>query len=118
MIQMKKGKVTIAPRGDNSDIYVFEAKNTKVVNSNMSTADLITRVKVIGKSKKKGIPKVVATLKGKTQYGVCQRIYTRGSDETLKQVKKTAKQILEESGDIQQNISVKSPDVQIGRAHV
>lgn len=111
MIQMKKGKVTIAPRGDNSDIYVFEAKNTKVVNSNMSTADLITRVKVIGKAKKKGIPKVVATLKGKTQYGVCQRIYTRGSDETLKQVKKTAKQILEESGDIQQNISVKSPDV-------
>lgn len=111
VIQMKKGKVTIAPRGSNNDIFVFDTKNTKVVNSNMSTANLITRVKVIGTPKKKGTSKVVATLNGKTQYGVRQRIYTRGSDETLKQAKKAAKQILEESGDIQQNISVKSPDV-------
>ncbi|MCI8962962.1 MAG: hypothetical protein HFG37_04525 [Eubacterium sp.] len=111
IIQMKKGKVTIAPRGNNSDIYVFEAKNTKVVNSNMSSANLITRVKVIGKSKKKSKTKVVSTVNGKTKYGVRQRIYTGGPDETLKQAKKAAKQILEEAGDIQQDISVKSPDV-------
>lgn len=111
IIRMKKNKVTIVPRGSNSEIFVFRAKNTKVVNSNVTTANLITRVKVIGKSKESGKTKVAATLNGLTKYGVRQRIYTRGSDETLNHAKKAAKQILDEAGDIQQDITVQSPDV-------
>lgn len=111
VLRMKKGKVTVVPKGSNSEIYVFKANNTKVVTNGRSTADLVTRVKVIGKSKKKGKNKVAATLNGLTKYGVRQRIYTRGSDETVKQAKKAAQEILDESGDIKQDITVQSPDV-------
>ncbi len=111
ILRMKKGKLAVVPKGSNSDIYVFKSNNTKVVNNSRSTANMVTRVKVIGKSKKKGKTRVVATLNGLTKYGVRQRIYTRGSDETIKQAKKAAKEILDESGDIKQDITVQSPDV-------
>lgn len=111
VLRMKNGKVTVVSRESNSEIYVFKSNNTKVVNNSRSTADLVTRVKVIGKAKKKGKNRVVATLNGLTKYGVRQRIYTRGSDETIKQAKKAAKEILAESGDIKQDITVQSPDV-------
>lgn len=111
ILRMEKGKVTIVPKGSNSEIFVFKPNNTKVVNNSRSTSDLVTRVKVIGKSKKKGKTSVVATINGLTKYGVRQRIYTRGSDETKKHAKKAAQEILEESGDIKQDITVQSPDV-------
>lgn len=111
MLQMNKGKVTVTTRGSNSEIFVFRSNNTKVVNNSRSTADLVTRVKVIGKSKKKGKNRVIATLNGFTKYGIRQRIYTRGSDETIKQAKKAAREILDESGDIKKDITVQSPDV-------
>lgn len=111
IIQMNKGKAAILPLGSNDDIYIFKPGNTKVVSNSRSTANLITRVKIIGKSKKKGKTRVVATLNGLTKYGVRQRIYTRGADETLKQAKKAAQEILDENGDIEKEITVQSPDV-------
>lgn len=111
MIQIKKGKVAVVPKGSNDEIFVFKANNTKVVSNSRSTANMVTRVKVFGKSKKKGKNRVIATLNGLTKYGVRQRIYTRGSDESLKQAKKAAQKILDESGDIKQDITVQCPDV-------
>lgn len=111
ILRMKKSKVTVVPIGSNDDIYIFEYGNTKVASKNWSTANLVTRVNVIGKSKKKGKNKVVATLNGLTKYGVRQKIYTRGSDETMKQAKKAAQDILDENGDIEKTITVQSPDV-------
>lgn len=111
ILRMKEGKVTVVSRGSNSEIFVFKTNNTKVVSNSQSTANLVTRVKVIGKSKKKGKTRVIATINGLTKYGVRQRIYTRGTDETIKQAKKAAKEILDESGDIKQDITVQGPDV-------
>lgn len=110
ILRMNKGKVLVKPRGSNNDIYVFKTNNVKVVNNNRSTANLVTRVKVIGNSKKEKNT-VVATVNGLTKYGIRQKIYTRGSDESLKQAKKAAQEILNESGDIEKEITVQSPDV-------
>ena len=111
VIRMEKGKVSIIPQGSNLDVYVFRRNNTKVISRNKSTADLVTRVKVIGKSKESGKNKVAATLNGLTQYGVRQRIYTRSSDESVSEAKKAAQEILDESGVIKRDVSVQSPDV-------
>lgn len=111
VIRMEKGKVSIVPQGSNSNVYVLQGNNTKVISRNKSTADLVTRVKVIGKSKEGGKNKVVATLNGLTQYGVRQRIYTRSSDESVKEAKKAAQEILNESGVIKKEVTVQSPDV-------
>lgn len=111
ILRMEKNKVAVLPYGSNDDIYVFTSANTKIVSKSWSTADLVTRVKVIGKSKKSDKNKVVATLNGLTKYGIRQRIYTRGSDETLKAAKKAGQEILDESGDVDKSVTVQAPDV-------
>ena len=72
---------------------------------------MVTRVKIIGKEKKGGKNKVIATLNGSTKYGVRQRIYTRGADESLADAKSAAKAILDDDGDVKDEITVQAPDV-------
>lgn len=111
IIQAKEGKTSIVPRGSNLVIYVFQVDNIKSISESKSIVDLITRVKVIGQAKDDGKSSVEATLNGLTQYGIRQRIYTRGSDESLSDAKSAAQKILDESGNIVQELSIQSPDV-------
>ena len=46
-----------------------------------------------------------------TKYGIRQRIYTRGSDETLADAKSAAQEILDGEGKIEKEMTVQSPDV-------
>lgn len=118
IIRAAGGKACILERGSNSTVYVFRADNTKSVSVSRSTDDLVTRVKVVGqasdknkKGKKTENTKVEATLNGLTKYGVRQRIYTRGSDESLKDAKKAAQKILDEKGNIKKEVTVQGPDL-------
>ena len=111
VIRMEKGKVSIIPEGSNKDIYVFKGNNINAAVRERSTDGLVTRVKITGKSKEKGRDKVVAVLDGLTQYGVRQRIYNRSSDESVKDAKKAAQEILNENGTAGLEASVESPDV-------
>lgn len=110
-IRASKGKVAVVPRGSNDPVYVFSANNIKSISRSTSTANLVTRVKVIGKSKDKKKTKVEATVNGLTKYGIRQQIYTRGSDESLADAKLAAKQILDEKGKIEREVTIQGPDV-------
>ncbi|MCM1233688.1 MAG: hypothetical protein NC489_26535 [Ruminococcus flavefaciens] len=111
ILRMAGSKVQVIPRGSNPDVYVFNTNNAVALNRNQSIENLVTRVKVISTSKNKDKTKTEATVKGLTKYGIRQRIYTRGSDETLKAAKKAAQEILDENGDVEKTITVQSPDV-------
>lgn len=118
ILRADKGYTDVVKKGSNSDIYVFKTNVTKSVSTSISTADLVTRVKVIAtsddkkKSKEKSKKtKVEATLNGKTEYGIRQRIYTRSSDESLADAKKAAQEILDEDGEIKREITLQAPDV-------
>lgn len=111
VIRTEKGKVSIIPEGSNKDIYVFKGSNINAAVRNRSTESLVTRVKVTGKSRDKGKEKVVAVLDGLTEYGIRQRVYNRGSDESLKDAKKSAQEILNENGTVKLEVTVESPDV-------
>lgn len=111
IIRASKGRVGIIPRGSNETVYVFRTDNTQSFSQTISTADLITRVKVVGKEDDNENTKVEATLNGKTKYGIRQRIYTRGSDESLSDAKSAAQEILDEDGKIENEMTVTSPDV-------
>lgn len=52
--------------------------NTKSISQSISTASLVTRVKVLGQADDDGNSPVEATVDGLTKYGIRQRIYTRG----------------------------------------
>lgn len=111
IVRAAKGLTSVIPRGSNTAVYAFRADNTKSFSQSVSTANLITRVKVIGKANDKGKSSVEATLNGETKYGIRQRIYTRGSDEKLSDAKSAAREILDEEGKIEKKMTVQSPDV-------
>lgn len=111
IIRSEKGLVGILPRGSNTTVYVFSVDNTKVLSESVSTENLITRVKVIGQSDDDERRSVQAVLDGNTEYGIRQRIYIRGTDETLADAKSAAQEMINGEGKIEKEMSVQSPDV-------
>lgn len=111
LLRATKGYADVVERGSNKEIYVFRVDNTKSVSSTMSTADLVTRVRVIGQEDDDGKSSVEATLNGLTKYGIRQRIYIRGSDETLDDAKTAAQEIIDENGTVNHTITLSAPDV-------
>ncbi len=111
MIKAAKGYTSVVPWGSNETVYVFRMDNTQSFSQTISTANLITRVKVVGQADDDGKRSVDATLNGETKYGIRQRIYTRGSDETLSDANSAAQEILDGEGKIEKEMTVQSPDV-------
>ena len=110
-VQARKGETSVIPRGSNKTVYVFRTDNTQMFSQSISTADMITRVKVVGQADDDGRTSVEATVNGETKYGIRQRIYTRGKDESLADAKTAAQEILDDEGKIKKEIKVQSPDV-------
>lgn len=111
ILRMEKNKAAVVPFGSNSDIYAFRRNCTVESTNTKSTENLVTRVKVIGTANNEGKDSVSATLNGLTKYGIRQKIYTRGTDETASQAKKAAQAILNESGTVEKTLMVHAPDV-------
>lgn len=111
LVRSVRGYADVIMRGSNEDIYVFKVDNTKSVSTSISTADLITRVQVFGQADDDGKSSVEATLNGMTEYGIRQRIYIRGSDETLEDANAAAQEILDKDGNITQKLTLAAPDV-------
>lgn len=115
ILRASKGKAQILSRGSNKRVYVFKSNNAESINESRSTASLVTRVKVIGQADDDGKSSVEATLDGLTKYGIRQKIYTRGSDETIEAAKAAAQEILNSEGVVKKELTVQGPDVPIIR---
>ena len=109
---MTGGKVDVLPINANETVYHFdEDDNLTTSGDKISTAYLVTRVKVIGLEKKTKKRSVEATLDGKTEYGIRQRIYTRSSDDTAAQAKSAAQKTLDEKGEPTRKTTLKGADL-------
>lgn len=111
MLRAVKGYAGVVPRGGNETVYVFKPDNVQSFSQSVSTENLITRVKVVGQADDDGNRSVDATLNGQLKYGIRQRIYIRGSDETLEDANSAAQEILDGEGKIEKEMTVQSPDV-------
>lgn len=111
MIRAAKGYTSVIPWGSNETVYVFKVDNTQSFSQTVSTANLITKVKVVGQEDESGKRSVDAVASGETKYGIRQRIYTRGSDETVGDATTAAREILEGEGKMERSMTVQSPDV-------
>ena len=76
---------------------------------------MVTRVKIIGKANDDGCSPVEATVDGKTSYGIRQKIVSRGTNDTLDEAKKEAREILADDGKPKEEITIKLPDIPIIR---
>lgn len=111
ILRAYKGKVQVIPIENNTEVYCFLADNTKTVSHKMSTANMVTRVKILGQEEKKKKAKVEATVDGNTKFGIRQKIYRREKDKSLADAKKAAEQILKEDGKVEETIDLQAPDV-------
>ena len=111
-IRAKNGIIEIIPRGSNETIYCFDVKENLIrTQESFDIGQIVTRVQVVAKSKDEGHQKIESTVDGKTEFGVKQRIYTRGDKESLAEAETAAKKILDEQGDAKHKLSVESPDL-------
>lgn len=111
VVQDRKGKAYVVPYANNKTVYHFAAENVINATHKRSTAGMITRVKVIGQEDDDGKSSVEAVLNGSTKYGVRQKIVRRGTDESLEDAKTSAQTILDEEGEVQEEMTVKAPDI-------
>lgn len=110
IVRSTENKVSIVAVGGNKEIYHFEGNNSISSKHKVSIADLVTRVKIVSSEKTDGAPKVEATVNGKTQYGVFQRIVNHASSDNLSEAKKTAQEMLDENGKPKETATVQAPD--------
>lgn len=117
VIRSEKGRIIIRPKGSNKEIYNFNANNTIASSNRQSTANMVTRVKVVAQessstksNKKKAVKGINTVVDGKIEYGIRQKLHTSSSDDTLESATKAAKEILKESGSIEKELSIQAPD--------
>lgn len=111
IVRSTESKVSVVKIGGNKDVYHFEGNNSVEANHKVSIANLVTRVKIVGSEKKEGCPKVEATVNGKTQYGIFQKIMNHSSSDSLADAKKAAQEMIDENGTPEETSKVISPDV-------
>lgn len=115
-VRAVNGKAQVLFYGSNEDVYCFvEKDNLTSASHKITTAGMVTREKVTGEQKNNGRTPVRATVDGKTKYGIRQKMYTRSKDESLKEAKKAAKDILHEDGKPKETIDIKTADIPVIR---
>ncbi|MCD8198390.1 MAG: hypothetical protein LUE24_14720 [Lachnospiraceae bacterium] len=112
-IRASEGKVSVLEKASNDTVYWFEeGKNLETANLKMSSADMVTVVKVVASEETDdGRQAVEALVEGKTEYGKRQVIYNRDSDDDLATATAAANEILAEDGEPEETMSVKVPDI-------
>lgn len=111
IVRSVETKIQVVEKGSNTEIYHFEENSATEVSHKTSIANIVTRVKIVSSEDKDGAPKVEATVNGKTQYGVFQKIITHSKSDNLSDTKKEAKEILDEDGDVEDTSRLLAPDV-------
>lgn len=107
----RDGKLRIAGRGSNAEIYIFDGRNTESTSNTLTINDLVTRVKIIGKQNDDGRTPVEDVVDGDTRFGVLQKIISRDSSATLQAVRDEANTLLKERGKPDESIQVNVPDL-------
>lgn len=112
-IRARGNEADVIPRGTNSVIYSLRADaNVTNVSAKINTQKIVTRVVVMSKATDDKRQSIEATIDGKTEYGIKQRIITRSSDESLADAKKAAQEELDENGEPERKYKLqKLPDI-------
>lgn len=112
IVQSKQGKINVIKPGQNTPAYHFSAEtNVEQIEDQQDIETLITRVKVIGAEDKAGKAPVVATLDGKTEFGLLQDLVYQRQFDNAAAAQAAAKEMLAEHGSPQKRRKVTAPDL-------
>lgn len=111
VIYWRDNALQIVGYGTNKEVYKFENGQTVSVYDKLTINNLVTRVKIIGKSDDNGDAPIEAIVDGDTWYGVLQAIIQSSDDTSLADMQAQADTILKERGKPQEEIRVTVPDL-------
>ncbi len=112
IVRSKQGKIDVIRPGQNTSIYVFSVHtNVESVEDRQDIEGLVTRVKIIGAEDSEGKAPVVATLDGRTEFGVLQEVVYLRQYDTPEAAESAAKDILKERGKPRKGRKVIAPDL-------
>lgn len=112
IVRSKQGKIDIVRPGQNSPVYHFGADDSVAqVEDQQDIEDLVTRVKIVGAEDKEGRTPVVATLDGRTEFGVLQDLVYKEQYDNLAAAKAAAQDILAERGQPRKKRRITAPDL-------
>jgi hypothetical protein len=122
-VRYSQGKVSVLKPGQNTPVYRLHSYGTVSRVSDQWTAEqLVTRVKIIGHEDKEGRAPVVATVDGRTDFGVFQDVILQSSYNTPAAAKQAAQDIINEKGQpqkIRQIVAVDIPFLRRGdKVHI
>ncbi len=110
--QSRQGKISVIRPGQNSPVYHFGADvNVEQIEDQQDIESLVTRVKIIGAEDAEGKAPVVATLDGKTEFGILQGLVYRRQFDNAGAAQAAAKELLDEKGKPQKRRKVPAPDL-------
>ena len=104
------GHMEVVQRGSNETIYEITDWSISDSSHEISIEDLVTVVKVYGKSENDKRPPVKATHKRNTNLGEVTRIITDSGDDKS-EADKEAKEILDEYSKPKQTVMINTPDI-------
>jgi len=112
IVRSKQGKIDVVRPGQNSPVYLFtHDTNVDSIQDRQDIEDLVTRVKIIGAEDKEGKAPVVATLDGRTEFGVLQEVVYQRQFDNAAAAKAAAQDILKERGRPRRRRKVTAPDL-------
>lgn len=112
VVRSKQGKIDVIRPGQNTPVYLFSANtNVESIEDRQDIEDLVTRVKIVGAEDKEGKAPVVATLDGRTEFGVLQEVVYQRQFDNAAAAKAAAQDILKERGQPRRRRKVTAPDL-------
>lgn len=98
--------------GSNKIIWNFEAgRNALSTDDCLDTLDLITAVKIVGKSDNEGRDVIEGTVVGKVEYGSVNMVRNRDQNTSLERAIQDAEELIQERGNPRRSLTVEAPDV-------
>lgn len=117
IVRSKEGKIDIIRPGQNSPVYCFtHDANVDSIEDHQDIENLVTRVKIIGAEDSEGRAPVVATLDGRTEFGVLQDVVYQRQYDTAAAAQSAAQDVLVERGKPARRRKVPAPDLPFLRA--
>ncbi len=111
VIRASGSKINILRQGQNKTVYRFEGDAVSRMVDQQDIEDLVTRVKIIGKENNAGRAPVVATLDGRTEFGILQDVIYREQYDTVAAAKAAAQEVLKERGAPRKRRTLTAPDL-------
>ena len=112
IVRSREGVIDIVRAGQNSPVYWLRAdESVESVEEERSIEELVTRVRIVGSAEDEERAPVIATLDGRTEFGVLQKLVTQSDSDTPEAAQQEAQDLLDERGDEKKTRRVSGPDL-------